>query len=124
MDDNKNMLLSGKSRLQNFLSDEGSDFGHNSSSQPIADLFPFCTVFFGDIAGFTAYSSTREPSQVFVLLETIYQVFDALAKRRGVFKVETMSVSLTKARCFSHAVVFFARKRRHLCGRIGFAQSR
>jgi class 3 adenylate cyclase len=34
--------------------------------------------------------STREPSQVFVLLETIYKAFDEIAKRRGVFKVETV----------------------------------
>ena len=32
----------------------------------------------------------REPSQVFVLLETVYSAFDAIAKRRRVFKVETV----------------------------------
>jgi class 3 adenylate cyclase len=37
---------------------------------------------FGDISGFTAWSSVREPSQVFTLLETIYKAFDANAKRR------------------------------------------
>jgi hypothetical protein len=37
-----------------------------------------------------AWSSTREPSQVFVLLETIYGHFDKVAKRRRVFKVETV----------------------------------
>ena len=45
---------------------------------------------FADIAGFTAWSSVREPAQVFTLLEQIYGSFDALAKRRGVFKVETI----------------------------------
>lgn len=45
---------------------------------------------FGDIVGFTAWSSTREPSQVFTLLETIYHDFDSVAKRRRVFKVETV----------------------------------
>ena len=40
------------------------------------------------IAGFTAWSSTREPFQVFSLLETVYADFDKIAKRRGVFKVE------------------------------------
>lgn len=33
-----------------------------SNSAPIADLFPDCTVLFADIAGFTAWSSSREPS--------------------------------------------------------------
>lgn len=45
---------------------------------------------FADIAGFTAWSSVREPAQVFILLETIYQSFDQIAKRRRVFKVETI----------------------------------
>lgn len=42
------------------------------------------------ISGFTAWSSVREPAQVFVLLETIYQSFDKIAKQRKVFKVETV----------------------------------
>ncbi|KAL7571614.1 hypothetical protein ACA910_011154 [Epithemia clementina (nom. ined.)] len=60
------------------------------SSKPIADLFTDTTVIFADICGFTAWSSVREPSQVFTLLETIYRAFDLIAKRRGVFKVETV----------------------------------
>jgi class 3 adenylate cyclase len=32
----------------------------------------------------------REPSQVFILLETLYSAFDAIAARRGVFKIETI----------------------------------
>ena len=39
---------------------------------------------------FTAWSSVREPSHVFTLLEAIYREFDAIAKRRNVFKVETI----------------------------------
>ena len=45
---------------------------------------------FGDIAGFTAWSSSREPAQVFMLLETLYHSFDEIANRRRVFKVETV----------------------------------
>jgi class 3 adenylate cyclase len=45
---------------------------------------------FADIAGFTAWSSEREPSQVFKLLETLYHEFDTIAKRLDVFKVETI----------------------------------
>jgi class 3 adenylate cyclase len=40
--------------------------------------------------GFTAWSSEREPAQVFVLLETIYRAMDKAAKRMNVFKVETI----------------------------------
>ena len=32
----------------------------------------------------------REPSQVFILLETVYRAFDQIAKNRNVFKVETV----------------------------------
>jgi len=40
--------------------------------------------------GFTAWSSTKEPEQVFHLLETIYAAFDGIAKRRRIYKVETV----------------------------------
>jgi hypothetical protein len=52
------------------------------NSDPVADLYPNCTVLFTDIAGFTKW---------FKLLETIYGQFDRIAKRREVFKVETVS---------------------------------
>jgi class 3 adenylate cyclase len=42
---------------------------------------------FADIVGFTAWSSMREPTQVFTLLESIYGAFDEAARKRGVFKV-------------------------------------
>jgi class 3 adenylate cyclase len=61
-----------------------------AKSKPIADLFPETTIMFADIAGFTAWSSTREPSAVFTLLEAIYAEFDSIAKRRRVFKVEVV----------------------------------
>mmetsp|Transcript_42749 Transcript_42749/g.103157 ORF Transcript_42749/g.103157 Transcript_42749/m.103157 type:complete len:865 (+) Transcript_42749:140-2734(+) len=59
-------------------------------TKPIAELFPNTTVMFADLAGFTAWSSVREPSQVFTLLEAVYGAFDQIAKRRRVFKVETV----------------------------------
>eukprot|EP00980_Cylindrotheca_fusiformis_P013558 scaffold3456_cov112-Cylindrotheca_fusiformis.AAC.4 len=61
-----------------------------SGSAPLAELFPSVTVVFADLVGFTAWSSTREPHHVFILLETIYGAFDKLAYRHGVFKVETV----------------------------------
>jgi class 3 adenylate cyclase len=50
-------------------------------SYPIMDLFKDTTVLFEDIAGFTAWSSVCEPSQVFMLLEEIYGAFNAIAAR-------------------------------------------
>lgn len=57
---------------------------------PICDLWPDCTVIFADISGFTAWSSQRDPGQVFALLESVYNAFDQRANARGVFKVETV----------------------------------
>ena len=57
---------------------------------PIAELFTNTTIMFADIAGFTAWSSEREPAQVFELLESMYYTFDVVAKRLGVFKIETI----------------------------------
>jgi len=60
----------------------------------LANLPPFFVTLtltqFADIVGFTAWSSLREPVQVFTLLETLYGAFDYIAKRRRVFKVETV----------------------------------
>eukprot|EP00980_Cylindrotheca_fusiformis_P013752 scaffold3541_cov116-Cylindrotheca_fusiformis.AAC.5 len=64
--------------------------GAGTAGSPLADLFPETTIVFADIAGFTAWSSAREPAQVFILLETIYGAFDKHAYRRSVFKVETV----------------------------------
>lgn len=87
--------MGNKSKLKNFLSDgpgdaRASEEGNVFGSKPIADLFPATTILFADLCGFTAWSSVREPSQVFTLLETIYHEFDQIAKRRRVFKVETV----------------------------------
>ena len=60
------------------------------SRPPLADYFATTTVMFADICGFTAWSSVREPSQVFTLLETVYGEFDRLTKHSKVFKVETV----------------------------------
>lgn len=36
--------------------------------------------------GFCAWSSAREPDQVFTLLETVYNAFDKIAESLGIFK--------------------------------------
>ena len=81
--------------------------------------FPFATLpsLVSDITGFTAWCASREPSQVFILLETIYSAYDTIAKKRKVFKVETIGdcymavVGLPEPRV-DHAVVMcrFARQ--------------
>jgi class 3 adenylate cyclase len=90
--DEQTSLTSGN-RLKKFLSSDPNNNGQATSSlfgSQIADLFPHCTVLFADIAGFTAWSSTRGPEHVFILLQTVYQGFDQVAKRRRIFKVETI----------------------------------
>jgi class 3 adenylate cyclase len=80
-----------KSRMKSFLTgNQDHDSTHNNCESQIADLFPHCTVLFADIAGFTAWSSTRGPEHVFMLLQSVYHEFDQIAKRRRVFKVETI----------------------------------
>jgi class 3 adenylate cyclase len=90
---NPSMFPSINNRLKNFLEDGPGDSGKQDGTfltKPIADLFPETTLMFADMVGFTAWSSVREPCQVFTLLETVYHAFDEIAKRRGVFKVETV----------------------------------
>lgn len=77
-----------KTRLKSFL--HGNELDQMYENKPIADLFAGSTVMFADIVGFTAWSSMREPSHVFMLLERIFATFDEIADRRRVFKVETV----------------------------------
>lgn len=97
MKEKKTFGLGQSNKLKSFLQDDSSH-GTGSSgrtselfkTKPIADLFPEVTVLFADISGFTSWSSTRDPAQVFTLLENIFAEFDAVAKARKVFKVETV----------------------------------
>lgn len=87
------MQISSSHRRASTHGSPGSSAKHDVGgfkSRPIADLFPDTTILFADIVGFTAWSSVREPTQVFILLETIYRAFDNIAKKRRVFKVETI----------------------------------
>lgn len=84
----------GQFLIGNTKASTGSDGSTSTDplpgANPIADEYMNCTVFFADLAGFTKWSSTRTPSEVFQLLETLYGAFDKIAKRLGVFKVETI----------------------------------
>lgn len=128
-----------KHQLKSFLNKESEIPGEGSKSsnldlieassvstpsKPIADLFPETTILFADIAGFTAWSSQREPAQVFTLLETLYNAFDAIAVKRKIYKVETIGKKifwqnehqfLDRHTCVfvSHRITYI---RRLLCG--------
>eukprot|EP00977_Amphora_coffeiformis_P019489 scaffold7295_cov167-Amphora_coffeaeformis.AAC.11 len=83
-------------RLQRFLRNNFSVRSESEAgSGPIAEYFEEATVMFADISNFTAWSSVREPGQVFSLLENIYGAFDSVAKRRGAYKVETIGDSVS-----------------------------
>jgi hypothetical protein len=56
----------------------------------LAKKFEKATVLFADLAGFTKWSSGRDAELVFDLLETLFARFDFYARKRGVFKVETI----------------------------------
>jgi len=87
------MMENPKLRLKSFLTQVATAAkrtGDDDDEEPIAELFSDTTVMFADIAGFTAWSSEREPTQVFRLLETLYRAFDDIATRFGVFKIETI----------------------------------
>ena len=80
-------LLGAKNNLKSFVR-SGMSENQVFGQMPIADMYPEATVLFADISGFTSWSSSREPAQVFVLLQNVYQAFDEIAKKRRVFKVE------------------------------------
>jgi hypothetical protein len=84
-----------KGKLLTFLNDgnrngnafdektDGSNDIASRNAKQIAELFPETTIMFADIAGFTAWASSREPSHVFTLLESLYGAFDRQARRMG-----------------------------------------
>ena len=88
----QNIASSKRRHLTSYLlkGEDDDDEANCLSSKPLADLFLETTILFADIGGFTAWSSIRDPTQVFSLLETLYKAFDAIAIRRRVFKVETV----------------------------------
>lgn len=89
-------MMGSKAVLTQFLGGRGSVMEKAASgrmsknSPPIADEYKECTVYFADLAGFTKWSSSRTPSDVFYLLEALYGEFDKVANKRRVFKVETI----------------------------------
>lgn len=62
--------------LQSFQLNASSKMGSSEGGRPIADLYENTTILFGDLVGFTAWSTKRTPVDVFDLLESIYGHFD------------------------------------------------
>ncbi|CAB9525340.1 stable enterotoxin receptor [Seminavis robusta] len=80
-----------ETNLDSFLQE---DHYHGStavkSSKPIASRYDHTSILFMDLSGFTFWSAQRGPEDVFLMLETFYGAIDEIAKKRGVFKVETI----------------------------------
>ena len=57
---------------------------------PEPETYPFVTIFFSDIMGFTRISSKLGAEGVMAMLHMIYTAMDELAEKHRVFKVETI----------------------------------
>ncbi|KAL7555815.1 hypothetical protein ACA910_012397 [Epithemia clementina (nom. ined.)] len=89
----QDMFKNDGSEVKRFIDSRSSALEKSvgiAGSEPIAEQYLATTVMFADLAGFTRWSSSKTPTQVFQLLETLYGAFDRLAERRKVFKVETI----------------------------------
>eukprot|EP00291_Cryptomonas_curvata_P015467 CAMPEP_0172152354 /NCGR_PEP_ID=MMETSP1050-20130122/793_1 /TAXON_ID=233186 /ORGANISM="Cryptomonas curvata, Strain CCAP979/52" /LENGTH=785 /DNA_ID=CAMNT_0012820671 /DNA_START=143 /DNA_END=2501 /DNA_ORIENTATION=+ len=56
----------------------------------IAQQYESASIIFSDIVGFTTFSSHVEPSDVVMTLNIMYDIFDDICTRTGVYKVETI----------------------------------
>jgi hypothetical protein len=73
MEENQKKNAKASNKISPFLADDDDD-AKKSDDSVIADFYPATTILFADIAGFTAWSSVREPKQVstaFFILEAL-----------------------------------------------------
>jgi len=61
--------------------------------EPIADHYDDVTVLFADLAGFTVRSAHETPAETVAVLNEVFSVFDALARRYGLEKIRTIGDS-------------------------------
>lgn len=114
-----NLDDTGNKRLDDNINDSSkkkASIAHSNLSlkaqSAIADFYPDVTLCFADLCGFTAYCSQRKPSEVFLLLETVFGSFDKIALGLGVFKVESVGDCYVAAcglvSSYSHTMFAFA----------------
>jgi class 3 adenylate cyclase len=80
--------VSAAAAAKNRTLSRGGDFGE-SLTAPSGKAFQETTILFADVVGLEEWSSVRDPSEVFALLEALYGSFDAIAMRSDVYKVDT-----------------------------------
>lgn len=56
------------------------------------EQYDCCTIFFSDIVGFTDISRQLAPAEVMNMLNRLYQEFDAITRKHGLFKVCMMGM--------------------------------
>jgi class 3 adenylate cyclase len=58
--------------------------------ETVVERYSNVTIFFSDIVGYTSLSTQMTPVEVMQMLSDLYTQMDVLAKKRGVYKVETI----------------------------------
>jgi len=58
--------------------------------QTVVDRYNLITVFYADVVGYAGAASSMSPCQVMTLLNDLYTELDKIARRHGVYKVETV----------------------------------
>lgn len=58
--------------------------------QTVVEKYNIVTIFFSDIVGFTSMCGEMRPLQVMKMLNELYNQFDKLVEKHGVYKVETI----------------------------------
>lgn len=61
-----------------------------AGEKDISDAYNNCTVLFLDMVSFTAFSSTVSPSEIVMILNSVFSRFDAICKKYGVEKIKTI----------------------------------
>jgi len=58
--------------------------------QTVIERYNIVTIFFSDIVGFTSLCGEMRPLQVMKMLNELYEQFDKIVEKHGVYKVETI----------------------------------